>query len=70
MGGAEILRKRVDEMRAELHSGSLDSVQVVENLALEALRGVSESQIDQSDLGIGRHLCPWHTCQATLHNLS
>lgn len=59
----EIVRSRVDEMRALAHAQKHSRAEVLEALAKSA----PTTHPTESDAPATLHMCPWHTCQATRH---
>lgn len=62
----DIVRSKVDQMRAEGYAQSHDRQALIESLSrsMPALG----SDIDSDSRTQVLHMCPWHTCQATRHN--
>lgn len=61
----DIIRSKVDQMRAEGHAQSHDRQALIESLSgsMPALGSNREPDLRAHTL----HMCPWHTCQATRH---
>jgi len=58
----EIVRSKVDQMRAVAYAQNHSRTDVLEALAKSAPAARSDS-----DAPGKLHMCPWHTCQATRH---
>jgi len=60
----DMVRSKVDEMRAAGHAQRYDRAKLVDALsnAVPAGKGSEATQH-----GGTIHMCPWHTCQATRH---
>jgi hypothetical protein len=59
----EIVRSRVDEMRAVAYAQKHSRAELLDALAQSAPPAPSA----ESDAPGTLHMCPWHTCQATRH---
>jgi hypothetical protein len=59
----EIVRSRVDEMRAVAYAHKHSRTELLEALAKSA----PPARSDEGDGPATLHMCPWHTCQATRH---
>jgi hypothetical protein len=65
----DVVRMKVDALRMSKSSGARDPHEVAGALASsigsETVGRLSEEHDSQGNV---LHVCPWHTCQATLHN--
>jgi hypothetical protein len=62
----DIVRSKVDEMRAVGYVDSLSRAEVVDALTATTINSVLRGNEEIHSGAI--HMCPWHTCQATRHN--
>ncbi len=61
----DVVRSKVDQMRAEGHAQSHDRHALIESLSRSMPAWGSNLESDSRAQTL--HLCPWHTCQATRH---
>ena len=63
MNAADVIRERVDAVRAE---GKLDVHALLSSVS--EIAGSAKHTGADLHTGGALHRCPWHTCQATRHN--